>query len=241
MVWPVLRGGGGTMATDGVAVADELYRKLLAEGRVKQDHNSEMYTFWSTQVTSGRTPTPRDVVAACGTTIHASRAAVGRYRAGIAPKPIPPGLAPKTVRNAHTLIHRALADVVAWKYIPDNPASRVKPPKPPRSRRTVWGPQQIQTFLRTIQHERFAALFLLELTTRIRRGQVCGLRWESADLDRARSLCTTTGSWWTCARQGRRQDHECRPDDRHRQGHRCCSAGLACGPGPRARVVRRQL
>jgi integrase len=34
-----------------------------------------------------------------------------------------------------------------------------------------------------VRHDRFAALFLLELTTGIRRGQVCGLKWTSVDLD----------------------------------------------------------
>jgi integrase len=33
------------------------------------------------------------------------------------------------------------------------------------------------------QRDRFAALFLLELTTGIRRGQICGLRWSAVDLD----------------------------------------------------------
>jgi hypothetical protein len=35
------------------------------------------------------------------------------------------GLAPKTVRNIHAMIHRALVDAVAWKYIPYNPASNI--------------------------------------------------------------------------------------------------------------------
>ncbi len=98
---------------------------------------------------------------------------------------MPPGLAPKTVRNIHAMIHRALVDAVAWKYINDNPASNVKPPKRPRTRRKVWKPDQIQAFLNSIQHDRFAALFLLELTTGIRRGQICGLRWTAVDLDAA--------------------------------------------------------
>ena len=34
-----------------------------------------------------------------------------------------------------------------------------------------------------MRHDRFAALFLLELTTGIRRGQVCGLKWTSVDLE----------------------------------------------------------
>ena len=87
------------------------------------------------------------------------------------------------MRNIHALIHRALVDAVAWKYIADNPASNVKPPKRPRTRREVWNPDQIRAFLTSVRHDRFAALFLLELTTGIRRGQVCGLKWTSVDLD----------------------------------------------------------
>jgi integrase len=69
------------------------------------------------------------------------------------------------------------------KYINDNPASNIKPPKRPRTRRKVWKPDQIQAFLMSVQHDRFAALFLLELTTGIRRGQICGLKWSAVDLD----------------------------------------------------------
>jgi integrase len=84
-----------------------------------------------------------------------------------------PGLAPKTGRNIHAMIHRALVDAVTWKYIAYNPASNIKPPKRPRKRRTVWDPSEIQKFLMSVQRDRFAALFLLELTTGIRRGQIC--------------------------------------------------------------------
>ena len=65
------------------------------------------------------------------------------------------------MRNIHALIHRALVDAVAWKYIADNPASNVKPPKRPQTRREVWNPNQIRAFLTSVRHDRFAALFLL--------------------------------------------------------------------------------
>ncbi|MGV0675979.1 tyrosine-type recombinase/integrase [Mycolicibacterium fortuitum] len=160
-----------------------LYATLLAEGRAKRDQNAEMYKFWSRRDALGESPTPREVSVACHTTIHAARAAVRRYKSGIVPKGLPPGLAPKTVRNVHAMIHRSLADAVAWKYIQYNPASNIRPPKRPRKRRTVWRPDQIQTFLASVQQDRFAALFLLELTTGIRRGQICGLRWSAVDFD----------------------------------------------------------
>jgi integrase len=161
-----------------------LYRKLLVEGRVKRDRNTAMYVYWSGRVIQGEKPTPREVSEACETTIHAASGAVRRFRSGVIPKQMPPGLAPKTVRNIHAMIHRALVDAVAWKYINDNPASSIRPPKLARARRKVWTPDQIRTFLKSVQQDRFAALFLLELTTGIRRGQLCGLKWSDVDLDR---------------------------------------------------------
>jgi integrase len=160
----------------------QLYAKLLAEGRVKRDNDTAMYEYWSKRTNDGKEPTPRQVSEACNTTIHAARTAVRRYRSGIVPKPVSPGLAPKTVRNVHAFLHRALVDAVAWKYLTDNPASNVKPPRRPRTRRQVWKPEEIRTFLASVRHDRFAALFLLELTTGIRRGQLCGLKWDAVDL-----------------------------------------------------------
>jgi integrase len=159
------------------------YRRLLADGRVNPDNNSEMYAYRSDRVAKGENPTPREVSEACKTTIQAARAAVRRYKSGIVPTKTTRGLAPKTVRNVHTLIHRALADAVAWKYIGNNPASNIKPPKRPRTRRDVWTPDQIQIFLKSVHEDRFAALFLLELTTGIRRGQLCGLKWPAVALE----------------------------------------------------------
>ena len=160
-----------------------LYAKLLTEGRIKRDNNSAMYSHWLKNKSLGNEPSPREVSEACDTSIHAARAAVRRYRSGIVPTPLSSGLAPKTVRNVHAFIHRALVDAVNWKYIADNPASRVKPPRPPRTRRKVWKTDEIQKFLSSVRADRFAALFLLELTTGVRRGQLCGMKWSAVDLD----------------------------------------------------------
>jgi len=117
-----------------------------------------MFRYWSARVANGENPKPLEVSEACGTTIHAARTALRRYQSGIVPTALSPGLAPKTERN-------------------------IKPPKRPRKRRTVWDPSEIQKFLLSVQRDRFAALFLLELTTGIRRGQICGLKWSAVDLD----------------------------------------------------------
>ena len=83
---------------------------------------------------SGRRPA--DLVAACGVSIHAARAAVLRVR-GRVPIDAGTGLTPKTVKN----VHRALADAVAWEYLvvtrpstPASPATNGAPRAPDRSR-----------------------------------------------------------------------------------------------------------
>ena len=53
-----------------------------------------------------------------------------------------PGLAPKTVKNVHRMMHRALADAVAWRYIEYNPAEHAsaapgKPEGNPQARHHV--------------------------------------------------------------------------------------------------------
>lgn len=176
--------GGERLQALNEPVLLQFYAMLLAKGRVKPNNDAVMYTHWAKLIASGKPPpTPRELSTACGTSIHAARDAVRRYKAGLTPRTLTQGLAPKTVRNIHSFLHRALADAVAWKYISENPASNVKPPRNPRTRRHVWKPEEIRTFLASAREDRFAALFLLELTTGIRRGQICGLKWSAVDLD----------------------------------------------------------
>jgi integrase len=164
----------------------QLYVELRNGGRVKRDNNRPMYEFWAAGVAAGDPPTPRAVSEACGTSIHAARAAVRRYQRGSVPVPKPPGLDSKTLRNIHAALRTALEDAVTLKYIKHNPAAAIKPPRVERKQRAVWTPAQTQAFLRALPSDRLKALFLLELTTGIRRGHLCGLKWGNVDLDQGR-------------------------------------------------------
>lgn len=53
----------------------------------------------------------------------------------------------------------------------------------PKRRAQVWTPEQIGTFMRAIRSDRLYALFRLELTTGMRRANICGQRWPAVDLD----------------------------------------------------------
>ena len=61
--------------------------------------NSEMFKYWSARVAIGQTPKPTEVPVACGTTIHAARAAVRRYKSGIVPLELPPPHTPAASGN----------------------------------------------------------------------------------------------------------------------------------------------
>jgi Phage integrase, N-terminal SAM-like domain len=89
-----------------VPVLNEFYRRLLSNGRRKSDTNAAMYQLWRSERNAGRNAAPSQVAEHCGTSIHSARSAVSRYRRGRIPTQRTPGLAPKTVRNVHRMLHR---------------------------------------------------------------------------------------------------------------------------------------
>lgn len=102
------------------------------------------------------------------------------------------GLSPKTVRNVHVMIRKALADAVAWGFLPSNPAEHARPPRIPRRPPAVWTPDEVNRFLTAARDDRFFALYLLAATTGMRRAELCGLRWPAVDLNRGALSVTTT-------------------------------------------------
>jgi integrase len=95
------------------------------------------------------------------------------------------GLAPKTVRNVHVMLRRALRDAVRWDYIPHNPAENAQPPAISGRKRKVWTSEQLRIFVEHVKGDRFFALWLLVATTGLRRGELAGLREEDIDLKAA--------------------------------------------------------
>ncbi len=45
---------------------------------------------------------------------------------------------------------------------------------------------EARTFLEVIRGDRFEALYVLAITTGLRRGELLGLRWDDADLERGK-------------------------------------------------------
>jgi integrase len=104
----------------------------------------------------------------------------------------PGGLAPKTVQNVHRMIHRALHDAVKWDYLPRNVAEYAEAPRVRRARPGVWTPEQLRAFVQHVRNDRFYALWLLVVTTGLRRGEVAGLTCHDVDLVHGRVSPSTT-------------------------------------------------
>lgn len=92
----------------------------------------------------------------------------------------------KTVRNIHVVIHRALKDAVDEGRVTRNVATVAKPPTVTSSEMKFWSTEQSRAFLAYTRSDRLYALWLLETTTGMRRGELIGLRWSEVDLDAAR-------------------------------------------------------
>lgn len=173
-----------------VPVLNAFYIRLMESGRVKRDGNVRMYEYWQARQTSrnGLGPTPTELSKACGTSYQAAKEAVCRYRRGRTPIEHGRGLSPKSVRNIHRLLHRALGDAVAWDYLTFNPAEHASLPREQRRGRVrpqPWTVEELAQWLRVAQDDRFAGLWVLAATTGMRRSELLGVRRESLDLDAA--------------------------------------------------------
>ncbi|WP_084010689.1 tyrosine-type recombinase/integrase [Pseudofrankia sp. DC12] len=93
------------------------------------------------------------------------------------------GLASASVSTAHRVLHRALGDAVKWGYLPRNPATDANKPQVGRRPPTIWTPEQLRAFVKHIRGDRLFAMYLLVITTGLRRGALAGLRRPDLDLE----------------------------------------------------------
>jgi len=91
-------------------------------------------------------------------------------------------LAVNSVKLAHRVLHRALADGVRWNVLPANPASSVRVPKGAHKEMSVWTSEEARRFLDSLEQDRLRGLWALALHTGMRRGELAGLRWSDVDL-----------------------------------------------------------
>lgn len=93
------------------------------------------------------------------------------------------GLSDRMVRACHTRCRTALEKAVVEGYIRANPALACKLPSQNIREMKVLGREEMQRFLIQAKEEGYYELFLLELATGMRRGELLALRWDDLDFN----------------------------------------------------------
>ena len=96
------------------------------------------------------------------------------------------GLSPATVQRYHALLGGAFQQAMKWGWASLNVVRLATPPAVPRQSGTVPTPEEVASLLRAAVESRNPenhVAFRLLAATGARRGEVCGLRWSSVDLD----------------------------------------------------------
>jgi integrase len=96
------------------------------------------------------------------------------------------GLSASTVQKVHHVLHKALAQAVRWDLIPRNPADAVKAPRPMPKEMRPLSAKEARRLLDAAKGDKLEALYVVAVTTGMRRGELLGLKWSDVDLGNTR-------------------------------------------------------
>lgn len=91
-------------------------------------------------------------------------------------------LADSMVRKIHMLLHEALDMAVQQRLLIHNPTNGTVIPKNNYPAKQILNDEQLDRFIDVIKSdEKWYDFFYTEITTGLRKGEICGLRWEDFD------------------------------------------------------------
>ena len=91
------------------------------------------------------------------------------------------GLAPKSIKNVHGILHKALSQAVALGCIAHNPADVVTLPRVERKEIQPLTDDQVTAFIVAVDADEYAALLKVILFTGLREAEAMGLTWDCVD------------------------------------------------------------
>lgn len=93
-------------------------------------------------------------------------------------------LSPKSIKNVHGVLHRALEKAVQVRYIRDNPADSCSLPRIDKKEIDFIAGDELTAFMKAIKGHKFERMFSLAVFTGMRQGEILGLCWDAIDLRR---------------------------------------------------------
>jgi len=93
-------------------------------------------------------------------------------------------LSTKSIRDTHGTLHRALEQAVDLNMIKANPSNKCKLPRIEKTEIQPMDGLQIGSFLQSIKGNRFEFLYLVDLFTGMRLGEILALSWNCIDYER---------------------------------------------------------
>ena len=93
------------------------------------------------------------------------------------------GLSPKTLRNLHNMLHKALDQAVALDMIAKNPTQFTNIPRGYKQERRFFTVEEQQKLQSCLKNEKIGMLVLLDLYTGMRQGELLALMWKDVHLN----------------------------------------------------------
>jgi integrase len=94
------------------------------------------------------------------------------------------GCGARTILYAHQRLSQALDQALKMGLVSRNVTDLVKPPRIERKEMHTWTAYEAQKFMRTAKDCVYGPIWIVALTTGMRRGELLGLRWQDIDFDR---------------------------------------------------------
>ena len=92
-------------------------------------------------------------------------------------------LSPKTIKNTHGVLHKALEKARRLRLISRNPSEDCELPKGEKHEVQPMEQEDVAALLRELQTEEYRIIYLVTLFAGLRQGEALGLTWDCVDLD----------------------------------------------------------
>ncbi len=103
---------------------------------------------------------------------------------GLYARKLKEGLSPTTVNTLHMMLHKAFDDAVKWSIVSRNVCDMVDVPQRAHHEMKPLTVEEARHLLETAKDHPLEALFVLALTTGLRRGEILALKWSDINLDK---------------------------------------------------------